>query len=313
MKPGLYLTDGDKPAARGATPRSLDKAARGASPRSLDKAVRGVSAHSRVELALYLMDVEKLADPALFSAWYGRMPEKRRRKIDAFRPESARRLSLGAGILLEMALREQLRGEQIRNLLESVAEEPCGKPFFPGRPELHFNLSHSGHMAALALSPRPVGVDIQEVTHFGESLLKYVFSDDERGWIRSAGAPGRGAAGSGARVLPAADEGSHLAANEGSFLTADDRALLSADERATLLWTVKESVMKYFGEGLKLEPRRIRTEPEGDRRVRRITCEGHSCDGLHLRTFRVSGCALCVCCEDAAFPETYRMCDPATS
>ena len=47
--------------------------------------------------------------------------------------------------------------------LPELARRPGGKPFFPSREDLCFNLSHSGDLALCALDRAPVGADIQMV------------------------------------------------------------------------------------------------------------------------------------------------------
>lgn len=44
-----------------------------------------------------------------------------------------------------------------------IARESGGKPFFPGRPDIHFNLSHSHGAAVCALHDKPVGVDVEKL------------------------------------------------------------------------------------------------------------------------------------------------------
>lgn len=89
------------------------------------------------------------------------------------RPEDrARRLAA------EIALRRLLKriGEDYAALTVSYTAE--GKPYFDGRPDLSFSVSHSGGLAAVALlramsgTAPAVGVDIQEVPR-GDSAEKY--------------------------------------------------------------------------------------------------------------------------------------------
>ena len=53
---------------------------------------------------LYLASTKALRDEARFARLLETVPDQRREKVLAFRPDSARRLSLGAGLLLKLAL-----------------------------------------------------------------------------------------------------------------------------------------------------------------------------------------------------------------
>ena len=121
---------------------------------------------------------------------------------------------------------------QARNLLALAAKEAWGlsplpeialreviKPFFPGYPGLHFNLSHSGDLALCALDGAPVGVDIQLVRQWRPSLPRRVCSPEELAWLE--GQP---------EFWPA----------------------------FTLLWTLKEARVKESGKGLTSSIRDIR-------------------------------------------------------
>ncbi len=47
--------------------------------------------------------------------------------------------------------------------LPEIAREDGGKPFFPGRPDICFNLSHSHGAAVCAVHDRPVGIDVEKL------------------------------------------------------------------------------------------------------------------------------------------------------
>ena len=70
--------------------------------------------------------------------------------------EQERALAWG---LLRLALARELG----IGALPEVARQPGGKPYFPGHPEIQFNLSHSRGGAACALHGLPVGVDIEKL------------------------------------------------------------------------------------------------------------------------------------------------------
>lgn len=64
----------------------------------------------------------------------------------------ARRL-LAAALEREFGLRE----------LPEIARETGGKPYFPSRPDICFNLSHSRGAAVCALHDKPVGIDVEKL------------------------------------------------------------------------------------------------------------------------------------------------------
>lgn len=120
--------------------------------------------------------------------------------------------------LLALAVRETWGLSPLPEITEG------GKPFFPGYPGLHFNLSHSGGLALCALDSAPVGVDIQIVKQWRPSLPRRACSREELDWL--AGQP---------EFWPA----------------------------FTLLWTLKEARVKESGQGLTPGLRDIRTPLPG--------------------------------------------------
>ena len=110
--------------------------------------------------------------------------------------------------------------------LPEIARQEGGKPFFPSREDLHFNLSHSGGLALCALDSAPVGVDIQLVKKWRPSLPRRVCSESELAWLEGQPEPWA------------------------SF---------------TLLWTLKEARVKESGQGLTSSVQDIRVPlPEAE-------------------------------------------------
>ncbi len=103
--------------------------------------------------------------------------------------------------------------------LPEITRTPAGKPYFPCRPDKHFNLSHSGPYALCALGESPLGVDIQIVKDTWRSgLPRRVCSPAELRWLE--GQPDFW----------------------GGF---------------TALWAMKEARVKYTGTGLRVPVREI--------------------------------------------------------
>ncbi len=96
--------------------------------------------------------------------------------------------------------------------LPAVERLPGGKPVFARRPELCFSLSHSGPLSLCALSDRTVGADIEQLRPRSPGLPAYVFRGEDHRRYQALGG------------------------DQDAFYT---------------LWTEKESVVKYTGEGLR--------------------------------------------------------------
>ena len=112
----------------------------------------------------------------------------------------------------EIAVSEQIAAEY------GITEPPVfsygahGKPVLVGRPEIHFNLSHCREAVVCVLSDRPVGIDVEAVSHYKESVARYTMNERELREILEAERP---------------------------------------DVAFTRLWTMKEAVLKLSGEGLR--------------------------------------------------------------
>ena len=220
---------------------------------------------------IYAFDAGTLTDPDRFAAWYDRMSPKRQEKIRAYRSESDKRLSLAAGILLEEALyREGIahgagggtahgagggiaraKGQESAPaesgpLKIEVMEDKGGKPRLRGDLPFFFSLSHTGEVAVCAVSDKETGADIERTRDFGESLLRYVFTDGER-------------------------------------RETEDRFGIHAQEAYTCLWTVKESYLKYRGTGLAVSPKTIGTEYTDPGKASPMLLPGEEPEPLPLR------------------------------
>lgn len=71
--------------------------------------------------------------------------------------------------------------------LPELARREGGKPFFPGRPDLHFNVSHSGGLALCGVGSASLGVDIEAVRPRRAGLARYICSPAEYAWYEALG------------------------------------------------------------------------------------------------------------------------------
>lgn len=147
---------------------------------------------------LYLIDVRPLVERE--AALLPLLTRGRREKVEALQNPTDRLHGITAGLLLRRVL-GATEGD--------IAYNDHGKPYLTHR-DVHFNLSHSGDYAVLAVGTQELGVDIEPIpSQSNASLVKKVFHDDERQWL----------------------------------------ALDPTPERFALLWTRLESALKASGTG----------------------------------------------------------------
>ena len=110
---------------------------------------------------------------------------QRREQALKFRYELGRKTCAAAYLLLREGLKKEY----------GITEPPVfeygehGKPMIAGHPEIHFNLSHCREAVACAVSNRPVGIDVESVREYKDSLARYTMNDDELRTIAAAGRP----------------------------------------------------------------------------------------------------------------------------
>jgi len=142
------------------------------------------------------------------------LPSWRREKALRFKHEQGRKECACAYLLLCQALRD----------VYGISEQPSFIIGEHGKPELSFdsqqltvnsqiffNLSHCKNAIACVVADRPVGVDVESIGRYNESLARHVLNDQEFCLVQQASNP-------------------QLA--------------------FTRLWTQKEAIVKYTGRGI---------------------------------------------------------------
>jgi 4'-phosphopantetheinyl transferase len=119
------------------------------------------------------------------AAALGEISEQRKEQALKFKYELGQRLCVLAYLLLKQALREGY----------GITENPVfeynehGKPSIVGHPEIFFNLSHCKEAAICVVSDQAVGVDVESIREYRESLVNYTMNDKEIAQIKSAENP----------------------------------------------------------------------------------------------------------------------------
>lgn len=101
------------------------------------------------------------------------LSDYRRKKIEKIKNENAKRLSLGAELILYYALKKHCPDI---SLPPEVKISPAGKPYIDGA---FFSLSHSHEYAACAVSDSDVGLDIEKINPAQKLAVGKKFLTDE--------------------------------------------------------------------------------------------------------------------------------------
>lgn len=120
------------------------------------------------------MHISLFDDPALFDKGMSLISEKRRAHIQKRINPIPARLSLGAGILLHIAMKE----EGLLSHYDKIKYGEHGKPYLDSVP-FHFSLSHSGQYAICAYDTVPLGADIQKKKEKLPAHLERILSEQE--------------------------------------------------------------------------------------------------------------------------------------
>ncbi len=110
---------------------------------------------------------------------------QRREQALKFKYEQGQRLCVLAYQLLKEGLQKEY----------CITENPIfeynehGKPSIVGHPEIYFNLSHCKEAVICAISNQPIGVDVESIREFNDSLINYTMNDEEKVEIANSDAP----------------------------------------------------------------------------------------------------------------------------
>ena len=109
------------------------------------------------------------------------------RKLSASEAPRKGALSRLGRELLFLGVRRRF-GLELRE--EDLSRGAYGKPFVKDRPDIQFNISHSGEYAACALTRVPCGLDIQEIRGFrGKRILERTMDEEQQRQILSSADP----------------------------------------------------------------------------------------------------------------------------
>lgn len=94
-----------------------------------------------------------------------------------------------------------------------------GKPFLPGYPKIHFNVSHCEGWVVCAFSEGKIGVDVERIQNFPGAMVKKILTKQER-----------------------------------QILSRYEKNAEDYQRTFYRFWTLKESYLKWKGEGFHMDP-----------------------------------------------------------
>lgn len=110
---------------------------------------------------------------------------QRREQALKYRHELGRRTCVLAYLLLKRALSQEY-GITDNPLFEYGKH---GKPAIVGHPDICFNLSHCRQAVACAVSSQPIGIDVESIRNYHQSLVDYTMNATEAAQICCAEQP----------------------------------------------------------------------------------------------------------------------------
>lgn len=141
-------------------------------------------------------------------------------------------------------LLQGLRDEYSILELPKIEKGEFGKPYLIKYPHIHFNISHCEKAVACIISQNEIGIDIECIKTYDQDLARFISNEEEfYNIIRHA----------------------------------------SPELAFTILWTKKESYMKFTGEGLKTRDE-IKNILNGNKSIFRTLV--NKCKGYVLTTCR---------------------------
>jgi 4'-phosphopantetheinyl transferase len=161
-------------------------------------------------MEIYGVNMSRLLRIDEFKQMMNCVSEERRAKVQKFIKPEDANRGLLGDVLIRSIICSKLN---IKNKEIHFTAEPYGKPCVAGLSSFHYNIAHSGHWIVCAVDCDPVGIDIEEIKPISLDVATYMFSMKEYSRL----------------------------------MDQDEAARLSCFYE---IWTLKESFVKWLGEGL---------------------------------------------------------------
>ncbi|GAE04097.1 4'-phosphopantetheinyl transferase [Paenibacillus sp. JCM 10914] len=196
-----------------------------------------------------------------YASLFQRLSPERAQYVMRFKQANDYQRSLLGDAMLHRIIQERLGIE--RRYLE-YARNQYGKPYLKEYPDIHFNISHSGHWIVCAVSDDWIGIDVEQVNVVDLAIADRFFHPAEREQLL------------------------HLHKNKRQSLFFD-------------FWTLKESYIKAVGKGLHLPLDSFALEMRDEGWAPIMGEEGRT---FFFRQYEIEeGYKMSVCSPCSAFPD----------
>ena len=129
---------------------------------------------------IYVLDVSHISENEL-DIYLNRLSKFRRKKVNSLSKLTDKKLSVGVGLLLDIALKQY--GLNECDMTYRVNE--YGKSEFENLTNIHFSISHSGNYAVCAISDNRLGCDIEKIGRVDMKISNRFFTKAECDRINS--------------------------------------------------------------------------------------------------------------------------------
>lgn len=158
---------------------------------------------------IYYTEITDVVDAGEISQFSTFFTEKRTKQINLLYFDRDKKLSLLSELLVRVIICKTLN---ICNNEITFEKNKYGKPYLLKYCDFQFNISHAKDVIAIAISDKPVGIDVEPIREAPLQVANRFFTESEVSYMKQ---------------------------------TNNDR-----DKRFYEIWTKKEAYVKYTGEGL---------------------------------------------------------------
>ena len=126
---------------------------------------------------LFYCDIELITNEE-YEEELKQLPLLRRREILRHKDLNARKLSLAGDVLAKRAILELSGGLETPIFAKGIHK----KPYCVNYP-YHFNISHSKNYTVVAVSDKPIGVDVEVVRPFSAKAAAKILTEEEKSFV----------------------------------------------------------------------------------------------------------------------------------